>query len=149
MRMRRTTIIYMLLISAFPCVLPGCQSEPKPCVTKSAVLTTPFQNLDYYVSCLRPGEKESFFASLRGKGFQKTIANLDVPMSFYYAQIRGGGRAVTPHGYLSWDEYSQYCQRISDVTRSLRSSAGATTGLAPAHHQSQSQPADSSGTSKK
>jgi hypothetical protein len=120
---RRTSLLQTVLTFALMCVLPGCQSEPKPIATKSATLTSPYRDLDYYVSCLWPDEKAKFFASLREKGFQKTVANLDVPMSFWYATVRGGGRSVTPHGYLSWDEYGQYRQRLSDVTRSLRASA--------------------------
>ncbi|GEM_PF-2595629 len=149
MSVRRTTLIYTLLTLAFLCVLPGCQSEPTPTITNGAVVVSPFRDLDYYVSCLWPEEKTAFFASLREKGFQNAISNLGAPMSFYYAQVRGGGRSVTPHGYMSWDEYSQYRQRISDVTRSLRSSAGATGGSTPTHPQSQSQPADPNGVQKK
>lgn len=140
MNIHKAMLLQTVLTLVLTIALSGCQAEERLDITKDEVLTSPYRDMDYYVSCLWPDEKAAFFASLREKGFQATIAGLEPPASAGFAQVRGGGRSVTPLGYMSWDEYAKYTQRLHSVTSALKLSAGAESSPVPSRRRDESPP---------
>jgi len=96
----------------------GTKSSEQPLASQM-----PFQLLDSYLTYLSETEREQFWSSVKQKGFQQTVSNIEVP-GYWWSPV-GGVYINTPKGSMTGDEYFlKYLPKACEVIGKLREISG-------------------------
>lgn len=126
--MRVRKFILPMSIVLFLAAVVGCArcDDPRRTVAvpeKDKLSVTPFKLLDSYLSYLSERDRDEFWSSVKQKGFQETLRDLEVPGSLYYTV--GGSYINTVKGPVDADKYYEtYVREVWEIVAKLRKISG-------------------------